>query len=247
MDLAGRVAIVTGAGQGIGEGIARVLAKYGAKIVLTDLDGAKAEAAADAIRSMGRDALATQQDVADTASMKRIIDWTTSRFGTFDILVNNAAIAMQQPFDEITEVQWDKVNAVNQRGLFFAAQAAGRHFKGQQSGKILNISSFSGKQAVEEYLIYNATKAATIMMTQTLALELGPYNVNVNAICPGIVKTPIWDSLDPAVWDRNEERIPLRRGQTTDDIGEAAAFLVSEKSRNITGAVLAVTGGLAMF
>lgn len=247
MDLAGSVAIVTGAGQGIGEGIARVLAKYGAKLVLTDLDGAKAEAAADALRSMGGDALATQQDVADTASMKRIIDRTISHFGTFDILVNNAAIATQQPFDEITEVQWDKVNAVNQRGLFFAAQAAGRHFKRQQSGKILNISSFSGKQAVEEYLIYNATKAATIMMTQTLALELGPYNVNVNAICPGIVKTPIWDNLDPAVWDRNEQRIPLRRGQTTEDIGEAAAFLVSEQSRNITGAVLAVTGGLAMF
>ncbi|MFK4296595.1 meso-butanediol dehydrogenase/(S,S)-butanediol dehydrogenase/diacetyl reductase [Arthrobacter sp. GAS37] len=246
-DIDQRVAIVTGAGQGIGRGIAQVLARHGAAVVVTDIDEARAVESAALITAEGGRATGIAHDAADPNATNPIIHNAIEAYGRFDIMVNNAGIAAQMPFDEITVSDWDRLNSINQRGTFFAAQAAAKHFKEQQSGKIVNISSFSGRKAVEEYLIYNATKAAVIMMTQTLALELGPFNVNVNAICPGIVKTPIWDTLDPEQWTRQEKQIPLRRGQTPEDIGEAVAFLASERSKNITGAVLAVTGGLAMF
>lgn len=119
--------------------------------------------------------------MSDAKSMPKVIEKAVGSFRTIDILVNNAAIAVQGPFDEITEEQWNKVHAINQRGLFLCAQAAGKLFKEQKSGKIVNISSFSGKQAVAEYTIYSATKAAVIMITQTLAIELGPYNVKPSA------------------------------------------------------------------
>ncbi|MFF4250669.1 SDR family NAD(P)-dependent oxidoreductase [Streptomyces sp. NPDC001663] len=246
-DLTNKVAVITGAAQGIGKGIAQTLADHGAAVVLTDIDDSRVRSAAEGIRAHGGRALAVRQDVSDAASAATVIDAAVREFGGFDILVNNAGVAAQMPFDKITEEEWDRLNSINQRGLFFAAQAAGIHFKQQGSGKIVNISSFAGHQAVEEYLTYNATKAAAIMITQVMALELGPFNVNVNAVCPGIVRTAIWDTLDPAVWRKNEQSIPLRRGQTPEDIGEAVAFLASERARNITGAILPVTGGLAMF
>ncbi|MBK3566287.1 SDR family NAD(P)-dependent oxidoreductase [Streptomyces sp. MBT62] len=246
-DLTNKVAMITGAAQGIGKGIAQTLADHGAAVVLTDIDDSRVRSAAEEIRTRGGRALAVLQDVSDTTSTATVIDTAVQEFGGFDILVNNAGVAAQMPFDKITEEDWDRLNSINQRGLFFASQAAGIHFKQQGSGKIVNISSFAGHQAVEEYLTYNATKAAAIMITQVMALELGPFNVNVNAVCPGIVKTAIWDTLDPAVWRKNEQSIPLRRGQTPEDIGEAVAFLASERARNITGAILPVTGGLAMF
>lgn len=239
--------MVTGAAQGIGRGIAQTLAEHGAAVVLTDIDDTRVRSAAEEIRAKGGRALGVHQDVSDSVSTTRVIETAVQEFGGFDILVNNAGLAAQMSFEKITENDWDRLNDINQRGLFFAAQAAGRHFKQQGSGKIVNISSFAGHQAVEEYLVYNATKAAAIMITQVMALELGPFNVNVNAVCPGIVKTAIWDTLDPAVWRKNEQNIPLRRGQTAEDIGEAVAFLASERARNITGAILPVTGGLAMF
>ncbi|MEU0426180.1 SDR family NAD(P)-dependent oxidoreductase [Streptomyces canus] len=245
-DLDNKVAMITGAAQGIGKGIAQTLADHGAAVVLTDIDD-RVQSAADEIRARGGRALALRQDVSDAASTARVIEAAVQEFGGFDILVNSAGVAAQMPFDKITEEDWDRLNSVNQRGFFFAAQAAGIRFKQQGSGKIVNINSFAGHQAVEEYLTYNATKAAAIMITQVMALELGPFNVNVNAVCPGIVKTAIWDTLDPAVWHKNEQSIPLRRGQTAEDIGEAVAFLASERARNITGAILPVTGGLAMF
>ncbi|MBJ6135269.1 SDR family oxidoreductase [Ochrobactrum sp. Q0168] len=247
MFLQDQVAIVTGGGQGIGAGISRTLAAYGARVMITDINLSDAEAVAASLRTGGHDAIAVRQDVSNARSMDSVLNDTLKAFGSVDILVNNAGVAAQIPFDQITEQQWDHVTGINQRGLFFCSQAAGKLFKQQRSGKIVNISSFSGKKAVAEYTIYNATKAAAIMITQTMALELGPYNVNVNAICPGIVRTPIWDTLEPELWDRNAANIPLQRGQTVEDIGEAVAFLASERAQNITGVVLGVTGGLAMF
>ncbi|MDQ0867309.1 SDR family NAD(P)-dependent oxidoreductase [Arthrobacter globiformis] len=246
-ELQGQVAVVTGAGQGIGRGIAQVLARHGANVVLTDLDEERAQVAAEEIKSVGGSALAVQQNVLDLESSVRVQESAIDNFGKFDILVNNAGVAIQKPFDEVTEKDWDLINDINSKALFFACQAAGKHFRSQRAGKIVNVASFCGKQAILEYAPYNASKFSVVGITQTLALELGPYGVNVNAVCPGVVKTPMWEALPPEQWAMQEEKIPLRRGQTAEDIGEAVAFLASERARSITGASVPITGGLAMW
>lgn len=246
-NLQDKVAIVTGAGQGIGRGIALTLAAHGAKVVVTDLDEARAKATAASIHASGGAVLALQQDVSDLASMARVRDEAIASFGGLDILVNNAGVAMQKPFDEVTEKDWDFINDINSKALFFACQSVAKYFRERKAGKIVNIASFCGKQAIVEYAPYNASKFSVVGITQTLALELGPFGINVNAVCPGVVKTPMWEALPPEQWAMQEEKIPLRRGQTAEEIGEAVAFLASERARSITGASLPVTGGLAMW
>lgn len=242
MELAGKVAVITGAGQGIGLGIARVLVREGARVVLTDIDQ---DRVAEAALEFGDSAFGVQQNVADPASSDEVIARTNERFGALDIFVNNAGVAQQKPFSDTSESDWDLILDVNAKGTWFASAAAGAFFRAQGAGKIVNIASFCGKQAIAEYGPYNASKFAVVGMTQTLALELGPHNVNVNAVAPGVVKTPLWDSLDPSQWEMQEQRIPLRRGQMPEDIGEAVSFLASERARNITGTTLGVTGGLS--
>lgn len=247
MELEKKIAIVTGAGQGIGLGIARVLAREGAHVVMTDVDLDRVTEASDSLNNLGRTTVGMAQDVKDVASTQAIIDEVRREFGGLDIFVNNAGVAQQKPFEEVSETDWDFIMDINAKGLWFAAQAAGRHFKDQGHGKIINVASFCGKQAIVEYGPYNASKFAVVGITQTLALELGPSNVNVNAVAPGVVKTPLWDKLDPSQWAMQEAKIPLRRGQMPDDIGEAVSFLASERARNITGVTLGVTGGLSMW
>lgn len=242
MELEGQVAVITGAGQGIGLGIARVLVREGARVVLTDIDQ---DRVAEAAREFGGAAVGVQQNVADVASSEAVIARAVDEFGRLDIFVNNAGVAQQKPFEQTTETDWDLILDVNAKGTWFASAAAGQYFKSQSAGKIVNVASFCGKQAIEEYGPYNASKFAVIGITQTLALELGPHNINVNAVAPGVVKTPLWDTLDPSQWEMQEQKIPLRRGQMPEDIGEAVSFLASERARNITGTTLGVTGGLS--
>jgi meso-butanediol dehydrogenase/(S,S)-butanediol dehydrogenase/diacetyl reductase len=246
-DLQNQVAIVTGAGQGIGRGIARTLAAHGARVVVTDLEESRAAATVQEIESSGGTAIGLHQDVSALQSTEQIQDKAIEQFGRLDILVNNAGVAMQKPFEQVTEKDWDFINDINSKALFFACQTAARYFQKQKSGKIVNVASFCGKQAIGEYAAYNASKFSVVGITQTLAIELGPYGVNVNAVCPAVVKTPMWDALPPEQWTMQEEKIPLRRGQTAEDIGEAVVFLASERARSITGASLPVTGGLAMW
>jgi NAD(P)-dependent dehydrogenase (short-subunit alcohol dehydrogenase family) len=245
--LDGKVAVITGAGQGIGRGIADVLAADGAAVVVTDLEISRAHETADAIRERGQKALALKQDVLDLSSTADVFTETENEFGPVDILVNNAGAAQQTPFLDVTERSWDLINDLNAKAVFFACQAAGHYFQGRGGGKIVNIASMTGKNAVDEYSAYNASKFSVIGITQSAAIELAKHNVNVNAVCPGIVRTPMWDTLDPQQWDRQVARIPLGRGQYPEDIGNAVAFLASERAKNITGASLAVTGGLQMW
>lgn len=242
VELDGKVAIITGAGQGIGLGIAEVLVREGAKVVLTDIDETRVVKAA---RAFGSSAIGVRQNVADSKSSHEVIARATEQFGALDIFVNNAGVAQQKPFEATTESDWDFILGINAKGTWFASAAAGEFFKAQQAGKIVNVASFCGKQAIAEYGPYNASKFAVVGITQTLALELGPHNVNVNAVAPGVVKTPLWDTLDPSQWEMQEQKIPLRRGQMPEDIGEAVSFLASERARNITGTTLGVTGGLS--
>lgn len=247
LELEGKIAVVTGGGSGIGRGCAIVMAKHGADVVVTDLNMESAEATARDIKAMGRRALPLQQDVSDIASHQKMLDAAVAALGAVDILVNNAGVAGQAKFDEVTETEWDKMNDINAKALFFSSQVYGKYFAAKRQGKIVNVTSFCGKEAIVEYTPYCASKFSATAITQALAKELAAYNVNVNAVCPGIVRTRMWEGLADYQWDLQVNRIPLQRGQTPEDIGEAVAFLASDRAMNITGVSLAVTGGLSIW
>ncbi len=247
MELEGKIAVVTGGGDGIGRGCVLVLARHGADVVITDLNMESAEKVANEVRSLGRRALAVQQNVADIGSHQKVLDRVVSEMGPVDILVNNAGVAGQASYDAVTESDWDKMLTVNTKSLFFSSQTYGKYFAGKRSGKIVNVTSFCGKEAIVEYAPYCASKFGATAITESLAKELAPHNVNVNAVCPGIVRTRMWDGLADYQWELQEKRVPLQRGQTPEDIGEAVSFLASERARNITGMSLGVTGGLSIW
>ncbi|MDQ0867316.1 meso-butanediol dehydrogenase/(S,S)-butanediol dehydrogenase/diacetyl reductase [Arthrobacter globiformis] len=245
--LAGKVAVVTEAGQGIGRGIADVLAADGAAVVVTGLQLSHAQESAEAIRARGQQATCFRQDVLDLSSTAEVLARAEEAFGSVDILVNNAGAAHQTPFLPVTERSWDFINDINAKAVFFACQAAGDYFEARGAGKIVNIAPMPGKSPMDEHSAYKALKFSVIGITQSAAIELAKHNVNVNAVCPGIVRTPIWDNSDPQQWDRQVGGIPLGRGHYCEDIGHAVAFLASERAKNITGASLAVNGGFQIW
>ncbi len=174
--------------------------------------------------------------------------------GADDILVNGAGVSKGMSVMDVDEADWDRVDDVNAKGLFFASQAAARHMIERRSGKIVNIASMAGKEATPLFTHYSATKFAVMAITQGMAKELGRYGINVNAVCPGIVRTPLWDPLleqlaavkqiDPeAAFEEFVADVPLRRAQTPEDVAEAVAFLASDLAANITGEGLNVSGG----
>jgi meso-butanediol dehydrogenase / (S,S)-butanediol dehydrogenase / diacetyl reductase len=249
-ELAGRVAVITGAGSGIGRGIAGVLAREGAELVLTDLNLA---AANDAVAEFG--GVALEHDVTSWDSAKAVIHRVLDDHGRIDVLVNNAGVSKSVPFHELDEAEWDRVNDINAKGVFVTTRAVVPHMMGRRSGAIVNISSMVGKEAIPFFVHYCASKFAVIGLTQGLAKELAPYDVNVNAVCPGVVRTPLWEPLldqlaenrgisrDEA-WQEFVDGIPLGRPQEPEDIGEVVAFLASARARNMTGQGINVTGGM---
>jgi meso-butanediol dehydrogenase / (S,S)-butanediol dehydrogenase / diacetyl reductase len=249
-ELAGRVAVITGAGSGIGRGIAGVLAREGAELVLTDLNLA---AANDAVAEFG--GVALEHDVTSWDSAKAVIHRVLDDHGRIDVLVNNAGVSKSVPFHELDEAEWDRVNDINAKGVFVTTRAVVPHMMGRRSGAIINISSMVGKEAIPFFVHYCASKFAVIGLTQGLAKELAPYDVNVNAVCPGVVRTPLWEPLldqlaenrgisrDEA-WQEFVDGIPLGRPQEPEDIGEVVAFLASARARNMTGQGINVTGGM---
>ncbi|HLZ69874.1 MAG TPA: SDR family NAD(P)-dependent oxidoreductase [Dehalococcoidia bacterium] len=261
MKLDGKVAIVTGGGRGIGRGIVQCLADEGAAIVIPDIDMAHAEQAAAELQAQGRRALALRMDVRRQAEADAMARRALEEFGAIDILVNNAGVATKRrglPFTNLLEEDWDWCYEVNVKGVFIVSKAVAPAMKERRSGKIVNIASIAGRQGVESIPHYAVSKAGVISFTQALAKELGRYNINVNAICPGLLWTPMWEQLesvfkgseDPEVVRRREvfERTiergtPLGREQTPEDIGKLAAFLCSEDAKNITGQAINVDGG----
>ncbi len=251
-DLSGRVALITGAGSGIGLGIARVLARHGAELVLSDLDEARVSEAA---QELGATAL--QHDVTSWVSSRRAVEDTIARHGHLDVLVNNAGVSKSVPFHELDEAEWDRVHNVNVKGVFLTTRAVVPHMMARRAGSIISISSMVGKEAIPLFVHYSASKFAVIGMTQGLAKEMAPYDVRVNAVCPGVVRTPLWEPLlnqlaenkgitrDEA-WQEFVDPIPLGRPQEPEDIGEAVAFLASDRARNMTGQGINVTGGMQL-
>ena len=264
--LDGKLAIVTGAGQGIGKAVALRLAGEGADVVIADINTQNAEKTAEEIRSLDRRALSCSVDVSSLSEIQSMVDRVTAEFDRIDILVNAAGVAQTGLFVDLTEQQWDRVLDTNLKGTTFCVQAVGRRMIAQAPeqgrtnrsyGKIVNFSSISGRHGRAEQIPYAASKAAIISVTQSAALAFAPYNINVNAVCPGVVPTPMWEKIDR---DRGRiaglapgesmkkfiERTPLKRPGTVDDVAGVVAFLCSPDSDYMTGQTLNVDGGFEM-
>lgn len=237
-----RVAIVTGAAQGLGEGIALRLAEEGAKIAAVDVQEEGVNAIAERLRGMGREAAAFSTNVADKVQVQALCEAVAAKWGRIDILVNNAGITRDAMMKNMTEDQWDAVLTVNLKAPFLLIQAASRYFAEQKYGKVVNIASraFLGNVGQANY---SASKGGLVSLTRTSALELARYGVNVNCIAPGPMNTPMVKTIPQDVFDRMLKSIPLGRIGEPLDIANAVLFLVSDEAAFITGQTIFVCGG----
>lgn len=269
MKLEGNVAIVTGGGQGIGEGIVRCLAEEGADIAIIDINGDNARKVADRVKSSGRKALAIEADITDNDRVVKAVQDILDFFGRIDILVNNVGgypmggleTATGMRIIDRTEAEWDGCYELNLKTQVLMCRAVVPHLVEQKSGKIVNISSIGGRQPSGQLICYATAKAGVIYYTKTLARELARDNINVNCICPGVLYTPLWEKGATAFAQLRPETqgmspreffdkfiaapVPLGRAQTPEDIGRAVVFFASDDAKNITGQTLNVDGGSA--
>jgi NAD(P)-dependent dehydrogenase (short-subunit alcohol dehydrogenase family) len=256
-----RGALVTGGGRGIGRGIVLALAREGADVAIADLDLESAESTAREVAALGRRAPVVRMDVADTDSVRSAVDTALGELRTIHMLVNNAGVVQDVVGMETGEADFDRCYAVNLKGIWNVSTALLPHFRERGGGRIVNIASIAGRRGGAALAPYAASKAAAISLTQSLADALGQDDVNVNAVCPGLLWTPMWEKIEgmlrrddaPKVVGQRaafdayiQANCPLRREQTPEDIGFAVVFLVSDEARNITGQSLNVDGGIQM-
>jgi len=246
LKLKGKVALVTGAAQGIGKAVALLLARNGADIVVSDVNLEKAEETAKEIEGLGQQALATKTNVADANDVERMVQAALERFGRIDILVNNAGITRDKLLLRMSDEDWDAVLGVNLKGTFLCTRAVIRPMAKQKSGKIVNIASVVGAMGNAGQANYGASKAGVIGFTKTVAREYAPRGINVNAIAPGYIETPMTEALPDKAKEELKRLIPMDRLGKPEDVAEAVLFLVSEASNYITGQVLHVNGGIYM-
>ncbi len=245
MRLQDKVAIVTGAGQGIGAETAKTFAREGAKVVVADMNEETAKSVADEINGSGGSAMACQVNVAQSDSVAAMVAATKEwGGGRIDALVNNAGITKDGRLQKMTEDQWDAVINVNLKGVWLCGQAVASTMVEQGSGSIINASSIVGLYGNFGQSNYAATKGGVIAMTYTWSVELGPKGVRVNAIAPGFTRTPMIETVPEKVLDDIKGKTPLRRLGEPTDIANAYLFLASDESSFITGQVIAVNGGL---
>ena len=249
----GKVALITGAGGGIGRGIARCLAEEGVHAALADISPAGAEAAAREIGGFGVDAVSYALDVTDKARCAAVVDAVARDFGALDIVVNNAGVIggadfkLGMPLSDVSEEDWDAAYSVNVKGVFLLCQASLEKMKGRGWGRIINISSRAGRDGRETIPHYSASKAAVIIFTQALAREVAREGVTVNAVCPGVVQTSMVERVLQRAPGFDEVALasePIGRFGQPAEIGEAVVWLCSDAASFVTGIPLSVDGGL---
>ena len=257
-NLTNQVALVTGAGHGIGKASAIALAEAGAHVIVNDIDGANAQATAEVIMTNQRRAVPVQADVGNVQEIDRMVREALAAFGHIDILVNNAGVTRRADVMDITEADWDRIHRVNAKGVFFCLQRVAQEMIPRRVGRIINIASIAGKGYVgASNVAYAASKGAVIGMTKLAALQLAKHNINVNSVCPGVTRTALSNanlaiaaqqqsiSLEE-MERRRADLIPLRRANDPEDIATMVVFLASSGSRNITGQSFNVDGGLVL-
>ena len=246
MTLENKIALVTGAGQGIGKATALMLAEEGADIIVNDIAVKAAEATAGEIEKLGRKTLVHAANVAVRQQVAEMFALIETEFGRIDILVNNAGITRDGFLLNLTEEEWDLVMDVNLKGVFNCTQLAARMMSEQNAGRIVNLSSATAQMGNIGQVNYAASKGGVISVTKTLARELAQYNINVNAVAPGFIETPMTDPVPDKVKKQFVNSIPLKRMGKPQDVARVIKFLVTDDSAYITGQTIACNGGLFM-
>jgi len=243
--LDGEVALVTGASKGIGWDLAKAMAAAGAAVAVAARDMESLERLVDEIEADGGDAFAVELDVRNVGNIGDAFEKVHQRFGSLDVLVNNAGLGANHPAEDVTETDWDEMMAVNLRGLFFACQAAGRIMLDQGKGRIINMSSQAGVVGIREHAVYSASKGGVNLLTKVLALEWSSRGVTVNAVAPTYIYTPgTAERLDqPDYLEHVLSRLPIGRVGTTTDVAAAVIYLASSAGSMVSGHVLVVDGG----
>jgi NAD(P)-dependent dehydrogenase (short-subunit alcohol dehydrogenase family) len=247
--LQGRVAIVTGSANGIGEATARTLANEGAAVLLVDINERGAEVAAKIEADGGRAAF-LRCDVSSEADVQDAVAAAVKRFGALDVLVNNAAVTLPKGFESTTPDEWDRVQGVNLRSVYLFLRAAAPHLRASTTGSVVNVASFHAGATIENFSAYAAAKSGVIGITRSAALDLAPAGVRVNAVCPGIVETSMWQAWLDEVENRDQTVAevlalqPLGRIGAPNDIANAILFLASDEAAYITATTLFVDGGV---
>jgi meso-butanediol dehydrogenase/(S,S)-butanediol dehydrogenase/diacetyl reductase len=254
--LAGKVGLVTGAGQGNGRAIALGLARAGADVAINDLRPESVDRVLNEVEALGRRAVGVVADVSQISQIEAMVARTVAALGRLDILVNNAGLICPNPFGDVTEEDWDRTMAVNARGLFFCMQAAARVMKQQSFGAIINIASVAGRGTQSLSPPYAASKATAIILAQQAARALAQYGITVNSVCPGLIDTDFNARLDEQIGVRQQglapgeyirqrvATIPLGRIGTPEDVANVVVFLASPPASYITGQQITVDGGI---
>jgi NAD(P)-dependent dehydrogenase (short-subunit alcohol dehydrogenase family) len=251
MRLKGKSALVTGASRGIGRAVALALAREGADVVVNCSSSVpEANKVTREIKKLGRRSFSIKADVADKAAVEKMVKGVVNNFGRVDILVNNAGMAIVSPSEKLEESLWRRGIDVMLTGVFFCSQVAGKVMIKQRSGKIINIASINGLEAFPERAAYGSAKAGVMQLTRTLGCEWAKYNINVNAIAPGYIKTQlVTDLLAKGVYNEKElaRRTPAGRLGECDDVADGVVFLASEESKYIIGQTIVVDGGWSAY